>query len=74
VVLAGDIGPTVVITHHAPSTSSIHPRVAGLLLNACFVSKARYLLDGERVRLWIHGHTHAVEALSPFAGGRRLTP
>jgi hypothetical protein len=22
-------GPTVVITHHAPSTSSIHPRVVG---------------------------------------------
>jgi predicted phosphodiesterase len=51
-------GPTVVITHHAPSTSSIHPRFAGSLLNACFVSKAQHLLGGERVRLWIHGHTH----------------
>ena len=51
-------GPTVVITHHAPSTSSIHPRFAGSLLNACFVSKAQHLLDGRRVRLWIHGHTH----------------
>ena len=31
-------GPTVVITHPAPSRSSIHPRFEGSLLNACFVS------------------------------------
>ena len=51
-------GPTVVITHHAPSPRSIHPRFAGSPLNACFVSDAERLLDGTRVRLWIHGHTH----------------
>ncbi len=50
-------GPTVVITHHAPSRQSIHPRFADSLLNACFVSAAERLLDG-RARLWIHGHTH----------------
>ena len=51
-------GPTVVITHHAPSKRSIHPRFDGALLNACFVSDAEYLLDAGRVDLWIHGHTH----------------
>ena len=51
-------GPTVVITHHAPSTQSIHPRFAGSPLNACFVSDAEYLLRGQRTALWIHGHTH----------------
>jgi predicted phosphodiesterase len=51
-------GPTVVITHHAPSRNSIHPRFAGSLLNACFVSDADSLLDAGRVRLWVHGHTH----------------
>jgi predicted phosphodiesterase len=51
-------GPTVVITHHAPSPASIHPRFAGSLLNACFVSDAGHLAGGERVQLWIHGHTH----------------
>lgn len=51
-------GPTVVITHHAPSPRSIHPRFADSLLNACFVSDAEYLLDGSRAGLWIHGHTH----------------
>ncbi len=51
-------GPTVVITHHAPSRKSIHPRYDGALLNASFVSDAEYLLDAGRVDLWIHGHTH----------------
>lgn len=51
-------GPTVVITHHAPSRQSIHPRFADSLLNACFVSDAERLIDGSRARLWIHGHTH----------------
>ena len=51
-------GPTVVITHHAPSPRSIHPTFAGSLLNGCFVSDAEHLMDGERVTLWIHGHTH----------------
>lgn len=51
-------GPTVVITHHAPSRRSIHPRFADSPLNACFVSDAEHLLDGSRAQLWIHGHTH----------------
>lgn len=51
-------GPTVVVTHHAPSRHSIHPRFAGSLLNAAFVSDAEHLLGGDRVALWIHGHTH----------------
>jgi predicted phosphodiesterase len=51
-------GPTVVITHHAPSRKSIHPRFANSPLNACFVSDAEHLIDGRRAGLWIHGHTH----------------
>ncbi len=51
-------GPTVVVTHHAPSRRSIHPRFAGSLLNACFVSDAEHLLEGSRCQLWVHGHTH----------------
>jgi len=51
-------GPTVVVTHHAPSPRSIHPRFVGSPLNACFVSDAERLIDKRRVQLWIHGHTH----------------
>ncbi len=51
-------GPTVVVTHHAPSRRSIHPRFADSLLNAGFVSDAERLIGADRVQLWIHGHTH----------------
>ncbi|HEY0915445.1 MAG TPA: metallophosphoesterase [Solimonas sp.] len=51
-------GPTVVITHHAPSTRSIAARFAGSPINAGFVSDLEALMGGDRVRLWIHGHTH----------------
>lgn len=51
-------GPTVVITHHAPARGSVHPRFDGSLINACFVSNAEHLLDGTKVRLWVHGHMH----------------
>jgi predicted phosphodiesterase len=62
--------PTVVITHHAPSPRSIHPRFAGSPINACFVSNAEHLLDGNRVRLWIHGHTH--DSFDYFVNGTRV--
>lgn len=52
------VGPTVVITHHAPSRASIHPRFADSLVNVAFASDLTGLLDGSRVRLWIHGHMH----------------
>lgn len=63
-------GPTVVITHHAPSTTSIHPRFADSLLNACFVSDAQHLLDAGRAALWIHGHTH--DSFDYMTGGTRV--
>ena len=51
-------GPTVVITHHAPTPKSIHPRFAGSLLNTNFVSDVQALIQARRPDLWIHGHTH----------------
>jgi len=64
------VGPTVVITHHAPSPRSIHSRFAGSLLNACFVSNAERLLGAERAQLWIHGHTH--DSFDYRVGGTRV--
>jgi len=63
-------GPTVVITHHAPSRKSIHPRFADSLLNPCFVSDADRLIDGRRASLWIHGHTH--DSFDYFLKGTRV--
>lgn len=49
-------GPTVVITHHAPSLRSVHPRFEDSLISAGFVSDCTGLMG--RACLWIHGHTH----------------
>lgn len=51
-------GPTVVVTHHAPSSGSIAERYAADWLTPAFVSE----LPGEffeRAVLWVHGHTHS---------------
>jgi predicted phosphodiesterase len=61
-------GPTVVISHHAPSVRSIHPRFAGSAVNLCFVSDAEHLLQG--VDLWVHGHTH--DSFDYRVGGTRV--
>ena len=63
-------GPTVVVTHHAPSPRSIHPRFAGSPLNACFVSDIEALAGAERVQWWIHGHTH--DSFSYRVNGTRV--
>ena len=49
-------GRTVVITHHAPHSGSIHSRYAGMAMNAGFVSDLTPLI--EKADLWIHGHVH----------------
>lgn len=51
-------GPTVVVTHHAPSALSIEPRFAGSPLNACFASHLDHLLGADKAAVWVHGHMH----------------
>lgn len=51
-------GNKVVVTHHAPSTASVHPRFARNLLTPAFASNLEDVIDGERVSLWVHGHMH----------------
>jgi hypothetical protein len=49
-------GTTVVITHHGVHRLSVHPRYAGDLTNAAFVSDLGDLLPA--ASLWMHGHVH----------------
>lgn len=51
-------GPTVVVTHHAPSPKSIHPRFLGDSANPLFVSNLETLIMEYQPALWIHGHMH----------------
>jgi predicted phosphodiesterase len=50
-------GPTIVVTHHGPSSNSVAPRWASDWLSPAFSSD---LPDAffEVPALWIHGHTH----------------
>ena len=50
-------GPTVVVTHHAPSLRSCRPDLRSDPVTPAFASDLGWLLDG-RAALWLHGHTH----------------
>ncbi len=49
-------GPTVVVSHHAPSAGSVHPRFAGHPVNPAYASHLDDL--AARAELWLHGHVH----------------
>lgn len=51
-------GQTAVVTHHAPSSRSVHPRYARDQLTPPFASNLESLIEGEWAALWVHGHTH----------------
>jgi len=50
-------GPTVVITHMAPSRHSVAPEYASDTVSGAFASDLEELV--RLATLWIHGHTHA---------------
>lgn len=51
-------GPTVVVTHHAPLIRTRPPLPELRSLAGAFASDVTELMGGDRVALWIFGHTH----------------
>lgn len=51
-------GPTVVVTHHAPSARSLTYQEPSWLLDAAFASNLERLMGEDHAGLWVHGHTH----------------
>ena len=51
-------GKKIVITHHAPSWSSVDPKFLGDRLNSCFVNNLDSLISIYQPELWVHGHVH----------------
>lgn len=49
-------GHSVIVTHHAPSVSSLDPAYGVNCFSAAFASDLRRLM--RYAALWIHGHTH----------------
>jgi Icc-related predicted phosphoesterase len=52
------VGPTVVVTHHLPASTSVAKRYANDSLNPAFASSLEDVIEKYRPELWIHGHTH----------------
>ena len=51
-------GPTIVVTHHAPSIRCLDPRLHGDALSPAYASSLEAFVQGCGAALWIHGHTH----------------
>ena len=51
-------GPTVVVTHHAPSSIGTAPHHRGDVLTPAFCNGMTSFVDESDAALWIHGHTH----------------
>jgi len=51
-------GPTVVVTHHAPSIRSIHPGDRGDAASAAYASDLEEVMLRHQPALWVHGHIH----------------
>jgi predicted phosphodiesterase len=65
--------PLIVVTHHAPSRQSIHPRYhTDHLLNGGYQSDLEWIMlaNPDRLPLWIHGHTH--DSFDYTVGGTRI--
>lgn len=50
----------VVVTHHAPTRLSTHPRYAHeTIMNGAFSSDlSEFIMDHPQIKVWTHGHTH----------------
>lgn len=51
-------GTTIVVTHHLPTSRSIHTKYWNSYLNAAFASNLDYMFHSYIIALWVHGHTH----------------
>jgi len=53
--------PDVVITHHAPSKKSVHPKFLNSgFVNHYFMSELDdFILQHPKIKLWVHGHMHS---------------
>ena len=52
------LGPTVVVTHHAPHWGSVDPKFRNDRLTAAYVSDLSELIEIYQPALWVRGHVH----------------
>lgn len=56
--LRPEVRRTVIMSHHAPSELSVHPKYAGSGLNAAYYSDLYSDIASNGPDLWTHGHMH----------------
>lgn len=56
--LRSQVRRTVVLSHHAPSELSVHPKYKGDSLNAAYFTNMEDIVMDKGPDLWFHGHTH----------------
>jgi predicted phosphodiesterase len=49
----------VIITHHLPSYKSINPKYSNYITNGGFYTNLDDIVCNDKIKLWIHGHTHS---------------
>jgi Icc-related predicted phosphoesterase len=54
----GHVGPTVVVTHHAPHPGSIDRQYEGSPINPAFASDLSEIILDCQPEMWVHGHVH----------------
>lgn len=64
--------PVVVVSHHAPSKASTHPRYKNqVVMNGAYSTDLDdFILDRRQIKLWTHGHTH--ESFDYMIGTTRI--
>ena len=63
-------GKTVVVTHHAPSGSSLSPAFEFQPMSAAFASDLEDFIRASPSSVWLHGHTH--HCVQYEVGGTRV--
>src|SRR6185295_14286466 len=53
------VGPTIVVTHHAPHPDSVPGLYRHDLLSGAYASDLTGVIQAARPALWIHGHIHS---------------
>lgn len=50
---------TIILSHHAPTSKSVHPYYIGQATNHAYYSDLDdVMLDNENIKYWFHGHMH----------------
>lgn len=69
--LAENVKPSdIVVTHHLPDPLSIHGKYATDKTNCFYLGDCTDIIDSNRPRAWVHGHTH--EACDYTIGDTRI--